>query len=128
MHQDISKVAVSGLETAHYLDKTASSKDHQDPSSKPVSFTAETDRVYSSPATQALSITEDSKPKYEIIRDMLGDVVVWNPWDKKAGSMADFGPEGAWKKMVCVETGSVSDWNKLETGDTWEGGQRIRVL
>jgi len=59
---------------------------------------------------------------------MLSDVVVWNPWDAKAKSMADFGPEDGWKKMVCVETGSVAQWNTLEAGDTWEGGQRIRTL
>lgn len=106
----------------------SSSKDHQKPASKPISFTAETDRVYSSPAARSLRITQDGKPKFEIIRDTLGDVVVWNPWDKKAGSMADFGPEGAWKRMVCVEAGSVSEWNKLEAGDTWEGGQRIKAL
>ena len=106
----------------------SSSKDHQKPTSEPISFTAETDRVYSSPATQVLTIEENKKPRYEITRDMLGDVVVWNPWDKKASSMADFGPDGAWKKMVCVEAGSVGEWNKLEAGDTWEGGQRIRVL
>ena len=89
---------------------------------------AETDRVYSSPATQVLTIDENKKARYEITRDMLGDVVVWNPWEHKASSMADFGPEGAWRKMVCVEAGSVGEWNKLEAGDTWEGGQRIRVL
>jgi glucose-6-phosphate 1-epimerase len=42
--------------------------------------------------------------------------------------MADFGPEDGWKKMICVETGSVGQWNMLEAGDTWEGGQRIRSL
>lgn len=59
---------------------------------------------------------------------MLGDVVVWNPWDAKAKGMPDFGPEDGWKRMVCVEAGSVGQWNMLEAGDTWEGGQRIRTL
>lgn len=59
---------------------------------------------------------------------MLGDVVVWNPWDKKAASMADFGPEDGWTNMVCVEAGSVGSWNTLEAGDTWEGGQRVKAL
>jgi len=55
-------------------------------------------------------------------------VVVWNPWVEKAKGMADFGPEDGYKKMVCVETGSVAAWNTLEAGDTWEGGQRIKRL
>lgn len=42
--------------------------------------------------------------------------------------MADFGPEDGWKRMVCVETGSVSKWTGLEGGETWEGGQRIKLL
>lgn len=62
------------------------------------------------------------------MRDGLDDVVVWNPWTEKAKSMADFGPADGWKNMVCVEAGSVSQWSKLEGGDTWEGGQRIRAL
>jgi len=57
---------------------------------------------------------------------MMNDVVVWNPWEKKAGSMADFGPADGYKRMLCVEIGSVSGWNTLEAGDTWEGGQRIK--
>ena len=42
--------------------------------------------------------------------------------------MADFGPEGAYKNMICVEAGSVGAWNNLEAGDAWEGGQRIKAL
>ncbi len=40
--------------------------------------------------------------------------------------MADFGPADGYKRMLCVEIGSVSGWNTLEAGDTWEGGQRIK--
>ena len=72
-------------------------------------------------------MSENKKAKFEITRDELGDVVVWNPWAGKAGSMADFGPSDGWKKMICVETGAVSKWNNLEAGDTWEGGQRIKL-
>ena len=100
----------------------------QSASSKPIAFDSETDRVYSSAPSQLLTITEQGKPRFEIARDMLGDAVVWNPWDKKAAGMADFGPEGGWKKMVCVEAGSVNTWNTLEAGDTWEGGQQIKAF
>ena len=40
--------------------------------------------------------------------------------------MSDFGPEGAWRGMVCVEPGQVSGWTKLEAGEAWVGGQVIR--
>ena len=77
---------------------------------------------------EAISVAEQGSPRYEITRDMLNDVVVWNPWIEKAKGMADFGPDDGYKRMICVEAGSVSAWNTLEAGDTWEGGQRIKTL
>ena len=124
--QDISKVKVTGLEKSSYKDKVLpAAQSDQSAATKPITFSSETDRVYASPAEQVITIQEQGEPRLEIVRDMLGDVVVWNPWDKKAAGMADFGPEGGWKKMVCVEAGSVGSWVTLEAGDTWEGGQRI---
>jgi glucose-6-phosphate 1-epimerase len=57
---------------------------------------------------------------------MLPDAVVWNPWTEKAKGMADFGPDDAYQRMICVEAGAVSNWQTLEAGDSWEGGQAIR--
>ena len=57
---------------------------------------------------------------------MMTDTVVWNPWDEKAKGMADFAPDDGYKKMICVESGSVSGWQTLEAGDSWEGGQAIK--
>lgn len=91
-----------------------------------ICFSSELDRVYSAPSTQSVKIEEDGRARIEIIRDELGEIVVWNPWQDKAGSMADLGPVDAWKRFVCVEPGSVAGWNSLEPGDSWEGGQRMR--
>ena len=96
--------------------------------SGPITVAGEVDRNYSMDPSKTIVVAEKNKPRYEITRDMLGDVVVWNPWESKAKSMADFGPEDGYKKMVCVEAGSVLAWNTLEAGDTWEGGQRIQAL
>ena len=127
--QDIANVTVSGLEKAAFVDKvTAGGPTNAAPASKPITFTSETDRVYTSPASEPITVLENGKPRLQILRDSLGEAVVWNPWDKKAGGMADFGPADGWKKMVCVEAGSVGSWNTVEAGDTWEGGQRIKAL
>lgn len=99
-----------------------------EPAGKPISIRSETDRIYTAAPEQAIEILEKGKDRYELTRDMLSDVVVWNPWLEKAKGMADFGPEDGYKKMVCVEAGSVSAWNTLDAGDTWEGGQRIKAL
>jgi glucose-6-phosphate 1-epimerase len=40
--------------------------------------------------------------------------------------MADFGPDEAYKNMICVEAGSVSGWQTLEAGEAWEGAQSIK--
>ena len=32
--------------------------------------------------------------------------VVWNPWDKKAKAMSDFGDD-EYKRMVCVEAAAI---------------------
>lgn len=70
--------------------------------------------------------TADDKTLFSITREALSDVVVWNPWIEKAKSMADFGPDEAYKNMICVEAGSVSAWQSLEAGDSWEGAQSIK--
>ena len=85
-----------------------------------------TDRVYT-PAggpEAPVAVVEGGKKKFSIVRDNLNEVVVWNPWvDSK--SIADFAPVDGWKSMICVEAGAVGAWQKLEAGETWEGGQVI---
>ncbi|KAL8721269.1 MAG: hypothetical protein Q9225_002011 [Loekoesia sp. 1 TL-2023] len=124
---DITKTVISGLEESPLIDKTQGAK-QVGPAKKSISIDSETDRVYTLDPDKAITVAEQGTPRYEITRDMLSDVVIWNPWIEKAKGMADFGPEDGYKKMVCVEAGSVSAWNTLEAGDTWEGGQRIKTL
>ena len=77
-------------------------------------------------AEKNIVVSEGGSKLYEIIRDGLNDVVVWNPWIEKAKGMGDFEPKDGYKNMVCVEAGAVGGWLRLEGGDTWEGGQRVR--
>ncbi|KAL8703779.1 MAG: hypothetical protein Q9201_003044 [Fulgogasparrea decipioides] len=124
---DIAATMISGLEEAAFKDKTQGGKDVE-PTGSPISIESETDRVYTVASEQAITVSEQGSKRYEVTRDMLSDVVVWNPWIEKAKGMADFGPEDGYKRMICVEAGSVGAWNNLEVGDTWEGGQRIKAL
>lgn len=93
----------------------------------PITFTAETDRVYSpsTPPSAPITVQQGGSPRFKVVRDNLPDVVVWNPWTDKAAGMGDFEPKDGWKRMVCVEAGSVSSWTKLEKGDVFEGAQTI---
>ncbi|KAL8948891.1 MAG: hypothetical protein Q9222_004963 [Ikaeria aurantiellina] len=124
---DIKETAVSGLEKASFKDKVQGGKEVE-PAGQPIKIGSETDRVYTAAPEQPITVLEGGTGRYEISRDMLSDVVVWNPWIEKAKGMADFGPEDGYRKMVCVEAGSVTAWNTLEAGDTWEGGQRIKMV
>ena len=128
--QDISAVAVSGLESASYVDKlTSPISTNTAPSSGDLSITAKTDRVYTpagGPSTPVV-VTEGGKKKFSISRDNLNEVVVWNPWTD-AKTIGDFKPVDGYKEMICVEPGTVKGWQKLEAGETWEGGQVITAF
>lgn len=96
-------------------------------SSDPVTFSGETDRVYTpvKGPSHPVVISESGAAKFRIVRDNLDDVVVWNPWVDKSAGMGDFEPKDGWKNMVCAEAGAVSSWQKLEKGDAYEGAQTI---
>jgi glucose-6-phosphate 1-epimerase len=119
-------VTVEGLESTPFLNKVPSTSEAP-AANAPIAFTQETDRVYMNTAQRITTVLQDRKPVFEVKRDEgLTDVVVWNPWPEKAGGMSDFGPSDGWKRMVCVEAGKVAEWTKVEGGESWEGGQRMR--
>lgn len=92
-------------------------------------ITAETDRVYT-PAggpESPVVISEGGKKLFEIVRDNLNEVVVWNPWADKSGGMGDFQPKSGWKNMICVEAGAVNGWQKLDAGEAFDCGQVIKA-
>ncbi|KAJ6084126.1 hypothetical protein N7486_010926 [Penicillium sp. IBT 16267x] len=125
---DISDIRVKNLESKTYIDKTRNATSHTE-TSPALAITGETDRVYQNldPSVPIIvSSAADDQPLFSITREALGDVVVWNPWIEKAKGMADFAPDEGYKNMICVEAGSVSGWQTLEAGDSWEGGQTIK--
>ncbi|CAG8978852.1 hypothetical protein HYALB_00008507 [Hymenoscyphus albidus] len=123
---DISKVSVTGLESSSYVDKVASPISTTTSPDAPVTITDKTDRVYT-PAggpSAPVAVLEDGKKAFGIVRDNLNEVVVWNPWTD-CKSIGDFAPADGYKNMICVEAGAVKGYQKLEAGETWEGGQFI---
>ena len=126
--QDITQVAVEGLDASEYVDKVDAAKTKTQSST--VTITGETDRVYT-PAKgpgEPVKVVEGGKPAFSVVRDGLTDLVVWNPWVEKAQGISDFEPKDGYKNMVCVEAGSVREWQTLEPGDAFEGGQTILAL
>lgn len=123
---DIGKTAITGLASVTYIDKmlNASEQQQTDPQIK---ITGEVDRVYKSIKQDTTSVVVDGKPHLDVVRDNLEDTVVWNPWIEKAKGMGDYEPKDGYKNMVCVEVGAVDGWQKLEPGETFEGGQILKA-
>ena len=108
-----------------YVDKVLNASEHQqtDPS---IRITGECDRVYKSIKQDTTSIVQAGQSRFDVTRDNLEDTVVWNPWIEKAKGMSDFEPKDGYKNMICVEVGAVNGWQKVEPGDTFEGGQIVK--
>ncbi|KAH0544263.1 hypothetical protein GP486_008526, partial [Trichoglossum hirsutum] len=106
--QDIHQTHLTGLSSTPYHDKVLAVHITSPPPPATLTITAETDRIYSPPDAQSHIVVHTPKPRFEVARENLPDVVVWNPWDDKARAMGDFEPKDGWKNMLCVEAGSVS--------------------
>lgn len=104
---DVRQVAIDGLASTDYLDKTRNFEKFNQ-GAAPIIFTGETDRVYLN--TTATCVAHDPAGKRDIIvaKENSLSTVIWNPWTEKAGAMADFSPAD-WQKMVCIETCNVAD-------------------
>ena len=125
--KDISTVTVTGFLGSEYIDKVLDGRTSTE-SSAALNIPGEVDRVYMRIGQDTTSVLQDWKPRFDVVRDKFEDTVVWNPWAEKAAAMADFGPKDGWKHMLCVETGTVNEWQKLEPGDTYEAGQVMRAF
>lgn len=104
---DVERVALRGLEGAHYLDKTDGMRRKVQPEG-PLVFAAETDRTYV--ATDATCAIDDPvlARTIEIEKQHAHSTVVWNPWAERVKSFADLGDD-EWRRMLCVESGNVAD-------------------
>lgn len=116
---------MNGLGATTYVDKVLDATEHQQ-TNPSLTITGEVDRVYKAISQDTTSILQQGKPYLDVIRDNLDDTVVWNPWIEKAKAMGDFEPKSGYKNMVCVEVGAVDGWQKLEPGETFEGGQILK--
>jgi glucose-6-phosphate 1-epimerase len=125
--KNIEAVEVAGLEGAEYIDKVDALKVKSQPGA--VTFTGETDRIYTPTKgpDAPLTISEAGTPLFSIVRENLENAVVFNPWVDKAKSTADFEPKDGWKNMVCVEPGTVTGWQTLDSNDAYEAAQTITL-
>ncbi|KAH9715971.1 hypothetical protein WN944_022696 [Citrus x changshan-huyou] len=123
---DISEVRVEGLETLDYLDNLKD-KERFTEQGDAITFESEVDKVYLSTPTKIAILDHERKRTFVLRKDGLPDAVVWNPWDKKAKAMADFGDD-EYKHMLCVEAACVEKPIILKPGEEWRGRQEISAV
>ncbi|CAK9162238.1 unnamed protein product [Ilex paraguariensis] len=123
---DISEVRVEGLETLDYLDNLQN-KERFTEQGDAITFESEVDKIYLSTPTKIAILDHEKKRTFVIRKDGLPDAVVWNPWDKKAKAMADFGDD-EYKHMLCVEAAAVEKPITLKPGEEWRGRQELSAV
>jgi glucose-6-phosphate 1-epimerase len=103
---NVESARLSGLNGAHYVDKTDAGREKQQKGD--LILSGETDRIYRK--TLAAVEIEDPALRRRIIvaKENSHDTVIWNPWTEKAKAMADLGGD-AWREFVCVETANIGE-------------------
>ncbi len=123
---DITKVKITGLENAEFLDQLTG--DTIPATAEPIGFSAETDRIYHGEVKQIL--LADSSLGRTIALQPSGSrsTVVWNPWVEKSKRMDDFGDD-EYPRMCCIETANI-DPNaiRLGPGDSATTGVTIALV
>ena len=102
----IGDIQILGLEDTLYIDQLDDNQ--RKTQTGPITFAAETDRIYVD--TEADCVIDDPglKRKIRIAKYGSRSTVVWNPWIAKSQRMADMGDE-EYHSMVCVETANAAD-------------------
>jgi glucose-6-phosphate 1-epimerase len=123
---DIHRVSVEGLAGADYVDRTEGEK-RKKQADESIRFAGETDRLYYSSAAR-VTVRDPELNRTLVVEKSRSDAtVVWNPWNDKAGAMADLGAD-QWQSFVCVETANARDCKvQLPAGGIHRMGTRISV-
>nr|XP_011466988.1 PREDICTED: putative glucose-6-phosphate 1-epimerase isoform X2 [Fragaria vesca subsp. vesca] len=123
---DISEVRVEGLETLDYLDNLKN-RERFTEQGDAITFESEVDKVYLGTPTKIAILDHERKRTFVLRKDGLPDAVVWNPWDKKAKVIPDFGDD-EYKHMLCVQAACVETPITLKPGEEWRGRQELSAV
>lgn len=123
---DISEVRVEGLETLDYFDNLLQ-KERYTEQADAITFDGEVERIYLSTPPKIAVIDHEKKRTFVLRKEGMPDAVLWNPWDKKAKAMPDFGDED-YKIMLCLDSASIETPVSLKPGDEWKGRQELTAV
>ena len=117
----VEDVALEGLYGHHYRDAANGDKVIRD-SGTAVTVEAEIDRVYRD--VKRPQLLQAGNLSLGIQSQDFPDVVVWNPWGDKCGSMNDM-PADGWRHMLCVEAAVAETPVLVPAGEEWYGRQTL---
>ncbi|KAJ6759361.1 APOSPORY-ASSOCIATED PROTEIN C-RELATED [Salix koriyanagi] len=120
------EVRVEGLETLDYLDNLEN-KERFTEQGDALTFESEVDKVYLGAPTKIAILDHEKKRTFVLRKDGLPDAVVWNPWDKKAKTMTDFGDD-EYMHMLCVEAAAAEKPITLKPGEEWKGRLELSAV
>ncbi len=109
--EDIDNVAVQGLEGKSYFDKVNQSENNLQ--TVPLRFKGETDRIYH--RTDAPVCVQDTSRQICVKTEGGSDMVVWNPGESLAATMADLSSH---RSMLCLESAYVREKLVLAPGES----------
>ncbi|KAL0329989.1 UNVERIFIED_CONTAM: putative glucose-6-phosphate 1-epimerase [Sesamum radiatum] len=123
---DISEVRVEGLETLDYLDNLRN-RERFTEQGDALTFESEVDRAYLSSSDAVAVFDHEKKRTFVIKKEGLPDVVVWNPWDKRAKAIPDFGDD-EYRRMLCVDAACIEKQIPLKPGEEWTGRVELSAV
>jgi glucose-6-phosphate 1-epimerase len=117
---------LQGLEQASYWN--AVTDEHPAPDGLPLRFTAQCDRVYTTPSQPIglLSRTSSGQPTALHITnsERFSETVVWNPHAALCAQLPDMAADG-YEHMLCVEAAKLLEKVQLPAGKVWSGQQSL---
>lgn len=102
---DIRHAQITGMGPS-YLDSTQDGLECQ--GEEMLTFTAETDRVYTQPDENVVITDVNGQRKINVCNNGHNAAVIWNPWQELSISMGDMA-DNSFETMVCVESTIRSD-------------------
>lgn len=127
---DIGAIEVQGLDGLEYADATRGGARARQAGS--LRFEAEFDRAFLDVGSDITVVDPVLRRRICITAFGARSAIVWNPWVDKAARLGDLGKgredQGAWREMVCVESGNVLDNRvRVAPGSTHRMAALVRV-
>ncbi|XP_078154764.1 putative glucose-6-phosphate 1-epimerase [Carex rostrata] len=123
---DVGEVRLEGLEAMDYYDhlnNNARATEYGDA----LIFEKEVDKAYLETPGKIAIIDHAKRRTYVVFKEGLPDCVLWNPWDKQAKKLPDFGDK-EFRNMLCLQPAIIERPLKLKPGQEWTGRVHFTVV